>query len=67
MHSWVWLCPHPFPSALVGRSKTCCRFEGIDLEFKDLMKSVSYTPTVVIFCSEVGTLGYRSKLGRELI
>lgn len=29
------------------------RFEGIDLEFKDLMKSVSYCPTVVTFCSEV--------------
>lgn len=29
------------------------RFERIDLAFKDLMKSVSLTPTVVIFCSEV--------------
>lgn len=31
------------------------RFEGIDLEFKDLMKSVSYCPTVVTFCSEVSS------------
>lgn len=31
----------------------CHRFERIDLAFKDLMKSVSLTPTVVIFCSEV--------------
>eukprot|EP00904_Undaria_pinnatifida_P003150 jgi/Undpi1/12836/HiC_scaffold_7.g02503.m1 len=28
------------------------RFEGIDLEFKDLMKSASFGPTVVAFCSE---------------
>lgn len=31
------------------------RFEGIDLEFKDLMKSASYRPTVVTFCSQVCT------------
>ena len=35
---------------------TLVRFEGIDLEFKDLMKSVSYCPTVVTFCSEVRQL-----------
>lgn len=43
---------------------SCCRrcllvlrrFEGIDSGFKDLMKSISLTPTVIVFCSEVTLL-----------
>lgn len=29
------------------------RFESFDSEFKDVMKSASFCPTVVIFCSQV--------------
>jgi len=41
--------------------RSSVRFEGIDLEFKDLMKSVSYCPTVVNFCSEVRGRGKRER------
>ncbi|CAM9099296.1 unnamed protein product [Ectocarpus fasciculatus] len=42
------------------------RFEGIDLEFKDLMKSGSYCPTVVTFCSEDGRGEGVANMHREL-
>eukprot|EP00752_Nemacystus_decipiens_P011484 g10196.t1 len=42
------------------------RFEGIDLEFKDLMKSASYCPNVVVFCSEDGRAEGLINMHREL-